>query len=360
MLRRISSTIVDLFLLRREAAALRKVEAKQELRERLVLGRQREAAADTLWFSGYRADGLRLAFDALEVTVDAVASAMGQSTEDLHPSESSPEEADPGEERDEPTGSVPLSSNFFEQIEEASSSRPPPKKSSPTLDRRLVGAKAAEAWTVAQRELAQRPRLPLFEREIGREQVKLYRRVVRARRVLDQVAGPKSLSRPRLWGRRVLRVGTVVVAVAAIAFYFLRPLPPVAVSASAQFDQRYPPENLIDGSFEALTHEWLLPWQSPGWVELRFGGEKRLSVFRLKNACHPPHHSLGSKAIRVEFFQGSERIAIRTGQFGAPNITSPWLEFVDVEAPVDRIRIHVDSFYGNGGGLAEAEWVEAR
>ncbi|MEM9190120.1 MAG: hypothetical protein AAGF12_13130, partial [Myxococcota bacterium] len=75
MIQRALGSFAEFFLLRREAAAVRRLESGpgKMLRTQVLLGRQKEAAADTLWLAGHRADGLRLAYEGLEATANAVA-----------------------------------------------------------------------------------------------------------------------------------------------------------------------------------------------------------------------------------------------------------------------------------------------
>src|SRR5688500_3756624 len=67
--------IAEYFTLRRARALESKIgdDVRKPLADALALGRQRAEAAEVLWSSGHLAEGLRLALEALDTTVGAVA-----------------------------------------------------------------------------------------------------------------------------------------------------------------------------------------------------------------------------------------------------------------------------------------------
>ncbi|MEM9195074.1 MAG: hypothetical protein AAGF12_38235, partial [Myxococcota bacterium] len=228
-----------------------------------------------------------------------------------------------------------------------------------SVNERAVGSRVARAWRSALSDLRQQPSdSPELDEEVGVRHSFRYRRLVRTRRFLDRqvMSGPLTMS--GIWARRFVRNGIAMVLVGVALFFLLQQPPPVEAEASASFDYRYPAAAVLDGRWDAITSEWLLPYGATGWLELRFADAKQLQNLRIKNCSHPPHGTSGSKAIRVEFFVGDDLQTSRTGQFGAPDVNSPWYELNELDVSVDRIRVHIDSFYASGGGLAEIQWDE--
>jgi hypothetical protein len=127
---------------------------------------------------------------------------------------------------------------------------------------------------------------------------------------------------------------------------------------------------------------WLLPTGEKGWVTLELDRPQRVSRIRILNTQHQGQNDRGATHYRVTVrtADGRERrIATRT--FGEPvppskftGKTYPggwgntyaddtpvapyagWHDIaIDVREPVAAVTVHVDAFWGRGGGLNEIQ-----
>ncbi|MBK7397820.1 MAG: discoidin domain-containing protein [Myxococcales bacterium] len=149
---------------------------------------------------------------------------------------------------------------------------------------------------------------------------------------------------------RLLTVALVLVAVFFGARRILRPRP--TASASAVHGPRFAADQAVDGD---ETTEWLLPDYSPGWLDLTLAKPRVVRRVVLTNARNRPGPDRSTVDFRVEFF--SRGVSVRTleGTFGAFDpLPSRRTIASGVGVPVDRVRIHVVTWTGQGAGLAEA------
>jgi hypothetical protein len=141
-------------------------------------------------------------------------------------------------------------------------------------------------------------------------------------------------------------VGSAVVI--AVAFVLLRNAP--TAQASGCFSSDFPANQAIDGLRKT---EWLLPQQSTGWLELSFARPRAVRSLVLRNAVNGHFRDRAARSIRAEAYSRTVLVATAKVQFPAiADEQEPLV--VDLAArDVTHIRITVESFYGNGGGLAE-------
>ncbi len=126
--------------------------------------------------------------------------------------------------------------------------------------------------------------------------------------------------------------------------------------ASDSFGKQYGPEAIVDGRWNKRHTEWLLPNKTLGWIEIIQPETKQLAVLRIRNAFHPPHNSYGTKELRIEVFEGNKLVFTKDTVFERHDKSHAWLE-VDVGRSANRARLHAISYYEQGAGLSEVEWI---
>jgi hypothetical protein len=163
-------------------------------------------------------------------------------------------------------------------------------------------------------------------------------------------------------GRRLSKLrrigGTAIVAAASVALLWWAKtvLLRDSVSDSAHFANLpdYAPVMAIDDDPQT---EWLLPDQSPGWIELRPRTKRDLVGVRLLNAHNPPHNDRATKLVRVVATDANGKQAV--GSFKFPEFRdAPMPQLVTLAAEdVVSVRVEVLEWFRKGGGLAEIELV---
>lgn len=127
-----------------------------------------------------------------------------------------------------------------------------------------------------------------------------------------------------------------------------KPKPPL-VTATAQWDSRYPPENAVDGDDAT---DWVLPDKTLGELELRLDKARKVARVTVINARNPPYFDRGSHEIRVDALRGDAIVKSEVVSFNPPTRAVD-SRTVNVGAEIDRVRIVVLSYYLTGGGIAE-------
>ena len=118
--------------------------------------------------------------------------------------------------------------------------------------------------------------------------------------------------------------------------------------------ETYAPFRVLDGN---PATEWLLLDASQGWIDVHLTPARHVRALRLVNAGNPPWRDRGAKWITITMFDGDHPLRSGRRQL-LPRIQRRTLDVeVDVEG-VDRVRVHIDSWYGEGGGLAEITVLE--
>lgn len=134
--------------------------------------------------------------------------------------------------------------------------------------------------------------------------------------------------------------------------------------ASGIFGDRFAAERVVDGiktSADAESGYWLLPDNSPGWIEVDLSLPRPAKLAGVKgdklviwNQHNGPHNNSGSAWCDVTLYNG-ERIASKQDR-----IELPWAPGDDLSAelqlprqPFDRLRVDVTPPEGKWAGLAE-------
>ncbi|MCB9598064.1 MAG: hypothetical protein H6719_35440 [Sandaracinaceae bacterium] len=232
---------------------------------------------------------------------------------------------------------------------------------------RLVG----DAWAarVARAEDACQLALPRAAADLADHHGQLYtEHLACAERLAaaleDRALGPAEVARARR-----ARLGAALALVAGLAgllLYFWRFDPtPFVVTASAyrtaDVVEAWPPENAAD--HDEMSY-WHLPPGETGWLDLTLTSPRDITALRIMNA-HDVHaddqnrydrrrFDFASRQIHVHAYSGDREVA--DAELELPQLRALDRTVVPLEARgVDRIRIDVESFWGEGGGLAEVE-----
>jgi hypothetical protein len=194
---------------------------------------------------------------------------------------------------------------------------------------------------------------PVLEQDVRAEHRAALRGLLAACDALLDALRPFSRTALERRRERVLRLGAAAALATAATlggYRLLRPAPLVAV-ASASHGQRYGPERAVDGD---RATEWLLPNSAAGWIDVSPRKPRRCRALGLLNASNRPGPDRAVVDYRVEVFVGGQSARTIDGSFGEFVPAPGWRSIpLGVEGPVDRVRIHVLSWAGNGGGLAE-------
>lgn len=149
--------------------------------------------------------------------------------------------------------------------------------------------------------------------------------------------------------RELLVQGTAILALLGyLALELLHPFG-VRVVASAEFDLGHRAENALDGR-EAT--EWLLPDHTAGWIELRFR-RRTVTGLRVLNGSNRPGPDRAVVDYDLEVFDGDVVVQTVRGTLGAFERRPHWQRIAFAGVRATRVRLHVRSWAGSGGGLAE-------
>lgn len=181
-----------------------------------------------------------------------------------------------------------------------------------------------------------------------------FRRLRQTHRTLLRPPPPAPLGLRRL---RIACVSFCVLLLAAgLGFWSYRSRASLQVAASASYSPQYPADAILDGRFDKRHTEWLLPNKTAGWIDVQQPKRIALTKLRVRNAFHPPYGSYGTKRLRVEVFNGSDITATGEVTFDRHDEAHAWQE-LGFNVSADRVRIYIDSYWGQGGGLSEVQWL---
>lgn len=198
--------------------------------------------------------------------------------------------------------------------------------------------------------------LPVLDDQVTAADGELFQQLVTARRHVDRVLAPASMTPGQLAWTRVSRIGFATVLGLAVAFgvYFLLRTPAgVQATASGQWSAEFTPQHVIDGD-EAT--EWILPDRQPGWVDLRITPPQHIETLRLKNSHNRHYNDRATNEYTVEIYSNGQVVRTIEGSWQGINPRPPWTEHAVGVDDVERIRFNVRSWHRNGGGLAEIDW----
>jgi hypothetical protein len=129
----------------------------------------------------------------------------------------------------------------------------------------------------------------------------------------------------------------------------------VAATASGYADRdvndAHAPARVLDG---LVLTEWHAPSGESGWLDLTLSEPGPVATVALLNARNLPYGDRSTKAFRIEAFAGDRLVASARGRFARKSAEPDW-QLVPLGAPrADRVRVVVESWFGLGGGIAEA------
>ncbi|MBX3247905.1 MAG: hypothetical protein KF901_12060 [Myxococcales bacterium] len=394
----------ELFLLTQvaEEARQRPAARREAVGQALGLGRQRADAAEALWSNGHAAEGLRLAVDALERTLEAAE----RLRDEVRPNQVAAREralvAD-GEGLDASSGAaadapaVPeAASDALAQSEDATIDAAPPEDAAldaappedAATDARAVPAadapteaaatdlpSASGAWAAVlgargmsgERveslsrvlQLGRQP-LPELDAAVSATHAELYKELFRARADADRALTPTTYSPTQVRWRVAQRIATSSLALllaVVLAYFAIRTPRTVTASASAHFrnDPQFGPDRVFD---EDPNTEWLLNDGQTGWLEARLSPPRDMRQLRILNGHNRQYNDRAVKEYALELYDAAGTKVFETeGEFDF----SPSPEWVshDLSATqVERIRFTVKSFHRSGAALAEIAWDE--
>lgn len=231
----------------------------------------------------------------------------------------------------------------------------------------LVGDRWADR--IERADDASRLMMPRTDDDLADHHGQLYEEMLACARHLvraleDRTHDPAWLER----ARRVRAAVALGVAALGVAFlvYELRFDPtPFTVSASGyrtgDIVETWPPENAADR--DEMSY-WHLPAGETGWIELALSAPRDVEALRVMNA-HDVHaddqnrydrrrFDFAARLVHVRAYAGDREVAHVERELR--HIHALDRETIPLEARgVDRIRIEIESFYGQGAGLAEVE-----
>ena len=377
----------------RAATKLVPEDARAQLQKRLALGRQRSEAADALWSNGHVAEGLRLASEAFEVTLEAVApfeSAVAPSdaphrTAGLAPARGATEaaaEEGAADEADEPASRARAESDDGEAPESVTETVAAGDDLG-AAETQLAPAKTADAasvplgepeWALSLRRrglsesklrevldadrVLRAKTMPLLDEEVSAAEGELFQQLVVSRRHVDRVLSPAAMTPGQLAWTRASRVGfAALIGLAVIVglYFALRPPHGVEATASGQYNAEFAPEHVVDG--DGAT-EWLLPDRQQGWVDVRITPPEHVDTVRLKNSHNRQYNDRATREYTVEIYRQGEDHPAKTieGEWDSLSPHPDWTDHAVRVDDVDRIRVNVRSWHRLGGGLSEIDW----
>lgn len=309
--------------------------ARSAMRQSIALGRQRGEAAETLWSNGHGAEGLRIAREALDATLEAADHLTAAEVQ-----RRSASVADAPIEDDAPTAVVEAGPEDRNKL--------------------LLSRGVAERWLERVKSAqVQAQKLPTLDGEVSPAHADLYEELAKGRRVLDKALGlaalePKEIGRLRIG--RTLVAGLVVLLGIGGTVVLTRTPERVTVTASGHFGSSpdFKPEHAFDGDEGT---EWLLPNSAAGWVEARISPPRNIRSLRLLNGHNRHFNDRAIQRYRIEVFGVGEPEVVE-GEFESLEANPEWVEHeVSVEG-VQRIRLTTLSHHESGAALAELAWEE--
>lgn len=398
--------LVEFFTLARASAQLGRLgePGRKQVAGVLALGRQRAEAAETLWSNGHTAEAVRLAFAALDATLDAAttfadalkledapaakpaaAPAPAPAADEAKPS-AAPAEAGSGDdapaaEKTEAEGETVADGDKPADEEKAEAKKedePPARSPSDAVSIaaslrdsvEVVPAPAPERWRaalvargvgaakidrVAVTLVAKRDtKLPDLDSDVSPALADLFQRVMDARYAVDSAIGSGAwTSGDMRWARvrRWLGASLAIVAVAGGSYFAFHEPEGTFASASDVWQQSatFSADMAIDGRNDTW---WLLPDRASGWVEQRMSPGRHVDEVVLLNAANPPAHDRGTQDYRLEIYSGGSIVQSIDGHFDWADVPTPVTHEIHRDG-VERVRFVVRTYHRTGGGLAE-------
>jgi len=198
--------------------------------------------------------------------------------------------------------------------------------------------------------------IPELEADLRAEHEAQFKKLVELQQALDDALLPVALDTVDRRRVRAVRVGGVVLlvvtAIVAAVWLARRPVQ-LKAEASASNGPRFPPQLATDG---ADATEWQLPDMAPGWIDLAPLKPRpftRLKVLNGKGGGNPDRAVLDAE---IEVWSQGKVIKTLPVNLGPFSLKPEWrrIELGTGSAPVEKVRIVVKTWAGQGGALAEA------
>ncbi|GAC1560212.1 MAG: hypothetical protein NVS3B10_18630 [Polyangiales bacterium] len=183
---------------------------------------------------------------------------------------------------------------------------------------------------------------------------RLFFDVVRVTRSTERSTRVSSLNERELarlrvgrWVRAALLGAAALTFVAAVvrAQYRLR------AEASAVHDAHFEAARVLDGNKDS---EWLLPDQTPGWIDLYVIPPRKLRSIQIINAHMERYFDRASRDITIEIYSREKLVKSIDHSFAQYDAHPDWLTIdVGLDQKIQRVRLVVKSWFYRGGGIAE-------
>ncbi len=121
--------------------------------------------------------------------------------------------------------------------------------------------------------------------------------------------------------------------------------------ASGVYSEAHLASDALDG-LEAS--EWLLPDNTPGWIDV-FTKPRTLHGVRLLNAHNNSYLDRATKKVRITAYAEAGPVGSVEGAFAKLTQDHSLLDLPLEAKQVVRVRIEVLSYFATGGGFAEIE-----
>ena len=262
---------------------------------------QKKEAAEALWYTGHRAEGLRLLREASE---------------------------------------------WSRQSESVAG--PLPRE----LDQ--DGSNDSRVWADSQPD----PADVVLDGEIDRDGELAFHRLLSGvesvQRVITQAADPPKRLALRRWTRTLGVATTLLLAATAVAFWFYEP-PHFEATATSQ-QPEWPARFAIDGDRET---EWQGHDRARPTLDLELIPPRNVTAVHLLNGHNRWFNDRAVARYRLELRRKGEVVAAVPGEFAELTASPEWV-IHEVEArEADHLRLTVLSYHGAGSALAELRIIEA-
>lgn len=191
---------------------------------------------------------------------------------------------------------------------------------------------------------------PSWNGDLRPENRRYFRSAIRTSEAALEHLAPIVIPPRRIVLSRWLRLAGVVGAALAAAAVTMSVRNAVDVRASASFNQiQYDARKAVD---KDPNTEWLLPTNTPGWIELGFR-PRTIKTVRLLNGNNAPHHDRAIRDFRIEGYLNKQLVGSSKHSFATLETNRQWRVLPVPPMRVDALRIVVESHHKFGGALAE-------
>ncbi|MFK7987757.1 MAG: discoidin domain-containing protein [Sandaracinaceae bacterium] len=207
----------------------------------------------------------------------------------------------------------------------------------------------------------ERDTLPALDADVGSDHGALFRDVIAARRAAERALVPASMTMGQLMRAqtgRWLGAITLLALLAGGIFLLVRTPRSETATASDTYDNSRPDFQASHAIDDDEATEWILPNRVGGWVDVRLSPPRDLSTVRLRNGNNRLMMDRAVKDYTLELYSDDEEVFSQGGQFSGIVRDPGWSDFEVNATQVDRIRVVVRTWHGDGACLAEIDWDE--